>query len=53
LFRIGAAVFVFVNAVLSVTDQMDVFDVAALLLNIIALSGCLYLFISGECRPPR
>jgi len=45
--RIGALAFLFVNLVLTVTDQMGAVDIIALILNIIALLSCLYLFISS------
>jgi hypothetical protein len=54
LVRIGTVLFLFVNLVLSVTDQMGVLDVVALILNVIALACCLCLSIGGKPRrPPR
>ena len=46
--KIITLIFLFVNTVLTVTDQMGAIDIAVLVLNIIALLGCLYLFISGR-----
>lgn len=47
LIRIGAVAFLFVNLVLSVTDQLGVLDIVALILNAAALLCCLFLFIGG------
>ena len=43
-------IFLFANLVLTFTDQMGTIDIAVLVLNIIALSCCLYLFISGNAN---
>ncbi|MDD5017968.1 MAG: hypothetical protein PHO15_07730 [Eubacteriales bacterium] len=48
ILKIFTAIFIFVNLILTITDQVGLFDYCVLILNIMSISGCLYLYLSAE-----
>ena len=48
LLKIFTGAFLFVNLVLTVTDQMGVYDYGVLVLNIAAITAFLYVYMFGD-----